>query len=88
MGQFLFIDSFNLYSSSKLLVSDSENAFLFFENLFRVICLCLLIIFFLLFVVLFECIQLFVYVGLLQDHIFGFLFHNCVKRLFVYFLNF
>ena len=45
MGQFLFIDSFNLYSSSKLLASDSENAFLFFENLFHVICLCLLIIF-------------------------------------------
>ena len=53
MGQFLSIDSFNLYSSSKLLTSDSENAFLFFENLFRVICLCLFIIFFLLFVVLF-----------------------------------
>ena len=63
-GQFLSIDSFNLYSSSKLLTSDSENAFLFFENLFRVICLCLFIyIFSLLFVVLFECIQLFVYVG-------------------------
>ena len=45
MGQFLFIDSFNLYSSPKLLVSDSENVFLLFENLFRVICLCLLIIF-------------------------------------------
>ena len=45
MGQFLFIDSFNLYSSSKLLASDSENAFLFFENIFRVICLCSLIIF-------------------------------------------
>ena len=45
MGQFLFIDSFNLYSASRLLVSDSENEFLFFENLFRVICLCLLIIF-------------------------------------------
>ena len=45
MGQFLFIDSFNLYSASRLLASDSENAFLFFENLFRVICLCLLIIF-------------------------------------------
>ena len=40
-----FIDSFNLYSASRLLTSDSENAFLFFENLFRVICLCLLIIF-------------------------------------------
>ena len=40
MGQFLSIDSLNLYSSSKLLASDSENAFLFFENLFRVICLC------------------------------------------------
>ena len=46
MGEFLSIDSFNLYSSSKLLTSDSENAFLFFENLFRVICLCLFIIFF------------------------------------------
>ena len=44
-GQLIFIDSFNLYSSSKLLASDSKNAFLFFENLFRVICLCLLIIF-------------------------------------------
>ena len=63
MGQFLFIDSFNLFSSSKLLASDSENAFPFFENLFRVICLCLFIIFpFLFFVVLFKCIQLFVYV--------------------------
>ena len=41
---FLSIDTFNLYSSSKLLTSDSENAFLFFENLFRVICLCLFII--------------------------------------------
>ena len=29
----------------KLLISDSETAFLFFENLFRVICLCLLILF-------------------------------------------
>ena len=28
-----------------MLASDSENAFLFFENLFRVICLCLFIIF-------------------------------------------
>ena len=45
MGQFLFIDFFNLYSSSKLLASDSENAFLFLGNFFRVICLCLLIIF-------------------------------------------
>ena len=27
-----------------MLASDSENAFLFFENLFRVICLCLFII--------------------------------------------
>ena len=45
MGQFLSIDFLNLYSSSKLLASDSENAFLFFENLFRVICLCLFIIF-------------------------------------------
>ena len=45
MGQFLFIDSFNLYYLSKLLASDSKNAFLFFENLFLVICLCLLIIF-------------------------------------------
>ena len=43
---------------------------------------------FFLFVVLFECIQMFVYVGLLQDRIFGCLFHNCIKRLFVYFLNF
>ena len=45
MGQFLSIDSFNLQSSSKLLASDSENAFLFLENLFRVICLCLFMIF-------------------------------------------
>ena len=45
MGQFLSIDSFKLYKSSKLLTSDSENSFLFFENLFRVICLCLFIIF-------------------------------------------
>ena len=45
MGQFLSIDSFNLQSSSKLLVSDSENALRFLENLFRVICLCLVIIF-------------------------------------------
>ena len=45
IGQFLSTDSFNLYSASRLLTSDSENAFLFFENLFRVICLCLLIIF-------------------------------------------
>ena len=44
-GAIFFTDSFNLYSSSKLLVSDSENAFLLFDNLFRVICLCLLIIF-------------------------------------------
>ena len=40
-----YIDFLNLYSSSRLLASDSENAFLFFENLFRVICVCLLIIF-------------------------------------------
>ena len=45
MGLFLFIDSFNLYSSFKLLASDSESAFIIFENLFRVICFCLLIIF-------------------------------------------
>ena len=45
MEKLLSIDFFNLYSSSKLLTSDSENAFLFFENLFRVICLCLFIIF-------------------------------------------
>ena len=45
MGQLLFIDSLNLYSSSKLLAFNLENAFLFFENLFPVICLCLLIIF-------------------------------------------
>ena len=45
MGQFLSIDYFNLYSSSKLLTSDSENAFLFFEKIFCVIFLCLLIIF-------------------------------------------
>ena len=30
---------------SRQLTTDSENAFRFFENLFRVICLCLLIIF-------------------------------------------
>ena len=51
MGQFLFTDSFNLYSASRLLASDSETAFSFFENLFRVICLCLLIIF------LFYCLS-------------------------------
>ena len=34
-----------MYSSSKLLASDLENAFLFFENFFHVICFCLLIIF-------------------------------------------
>ena len=45
MGQFLSIDFFNLYSLSKLLASDSENAFLFFKNLFPGICLCLFIIF-------------------------------------------
>ena len=45
MGQFLSIDSFILQSSFKLLASDSENAFLIFENLFRVIYLCLFIIF-------------------------------------------
>ena len=45
MGQFLSFDSFILYSSSKVLASDSEIAFLFFENLFCVICLCLFIIF-------------------------------------------
>ena len=45
MGQFLSIDSSKLYSSSKLLASDSENAFLIFENLFCVICLCLFIFF-------------------------------------------
>ena len=37
--------SFSLQSASKLLTSDSETAFLRFENLFRVICLCLLEIF-------------------------------------------
>ena len=47
MGKFLFIDSFNLYSSSKLLASDSKNAFLIFGNLFSVICLGLLFIIFL-----------------------------------------
>ena len=45
MGQFLFIDSCKLYSTSKLLASVSENVFLFFEILFFVTCLCLLIIF-------------------------------------------
>ena len=34
-----------MQSASKLLTSDSETAFLRFENLFRIICLCLLIIF-------------------------------------------
>ena len=37
--------SFSLQSASKLLTSDSETAFLRFENLLRIICLCLLIIF-------------------------------------------
>ena len=45
MGQFLIIDFLNSYSSSRLLAFDLEKAFLFFENLFCVICLCLLIIF-------------------------------------------
>ena len=35
------------------------------------------------FVVLCECIQLFVYVGILQDRIFDCLFRSCVLRLFV-----
>ena len=39
------MESFNLYSSSRLLVSDSETAFLRFENVFRVIGFCLLKIF-------------------------------------------
>ena len=77
-----FTVSFILYSAFRLLTIDSENAFLFFEKLFRVICLCLLIFSFFLFVVLFECIQLFV------SNCFGCLFHNCVIRLFVSFLNF
>ena len=34
-----------MQSASKLLTSDSETAFLRFEKLFRMICLCLLIIF-------------------------------------------
>ena len=34
MGQFLSIDSFSLYSSSKLLASDAKNGFLFSKNLF------------------------------------------------------
>ena len=45
-------------------------------------------LFFLVFVVLCECIQLFVYAALLQDRIFDYLFHSCVLRLFVYFLGF
>ena len=44
-GWFLFIVSLSLQSASKLLTSDSETAFLRFENLFRVICLRLLKIF-------------------------------------------
>ena len=44
-GNFYLLIFLNLYSSSKLLTSDSEKAFLFFENLFGVICLCLFIIF-------------------------------------------
>ena len=39
------MESFNQYSFSRLLVSDSETAFLRFENVFRVIGFCLLKIF-------------------------------------------
>ena len=45
LGNFYLLIFLNLYSESRQLTSDLENAFLFFENLFRVICLCLLIIF-------------------------------------------
>ena len=44
---FTFIESFKLGSSRIALVSDSETAFLRFENRFRIICFSLLIIFFL-----------------------------------------
>ena len=44
LDKFFFIVSSILYSAPRLLTSDSENAILCFENLFRVICLCLLII--------------------------------------------
>ena len=44
---FFFIDSFTLWTSCILLVSDSETAFLRFENHFRIICFCMLIISFL-----------------------------------------
>ena len=45
-------------------------------------------LFFLVCAFLCEYIQLFVYAGLLQDRIFGFLIHSCVLRLSVYFLGF
>ena len=53
-------ESFRLWSSCIALVSDSETAFLRFENRFLIICFCLLIMFFLVFVFLFLCILLIV----------------------------
>ena len=55
-----FIVSLSLQSASKLLNSDSVTAFLRFENLFCVTCLCLLKIFLFLIDVLCEYIRLFV----------------------------
>ena len=89
VGQFLPIESSNLYSASRLLTSESENAFLCFEILFFMLSVFVCLkLFFLVFVVLCECIQLFVYAGLLQDRIFDCLFRSCVLRLFVCFLDF
>ena len=84
---FLFTVSFSLQSASKLLHSDSRLRFyilkifsVYFVFVYRKF-------FFLLFVVLFEYIPLFVCALLLQDCIFRCVFHNCVVRLFVYFLS-
>ena len=43
----MFIEYFKLWSSCIAVVSDSETAFLRFENRFLIFCFCLLIIFFL-----------------------------------------
>ena len=45
LDNFYLLKFLNLYYASRLLTSDSENAFICFENIFCVICLCLLIIF-------------------------------------------
>ena len=54
-----FNESFKLWCSCIALVSDSETAFLRFENSFLIICFCVLKFFFLVFVFLFLCILLF-----------------------------